>query len=127
MQGIAASKVKWMQGNGLGGLPCAERRPQSYTLFRAETLEAEQGPDFAWDWTLDRTSLQARARPLITQESYNNFPFSITIKCSKNALITKKTKFFSYNKEIQMGAVAKSYMRKGFLIYEEMQKYFNHI
>ncbi len=27
-------------------------------------------------------------------------------------------------KEIQSGAVAKSYMRKGFLIYEEMLKYF---
>jgi hypothetical protein len=27
-------------------------------------------------------------------------------------------------KEIQSGAVAKSYMRKGFLIYEEIQKYF---
>jgi hypothetical protein len=27
-------------------------------------------------------------------------------------------------KEIETGAVAKSYMRKGFLIYEEMQKYF---
>jgi hypothetical protein len=26
-------------------------------------------------------------------------------------------------KEIQIGAVAKSYMRKGFLIYEEMRKY----
>jgi hypothetical protein len=26
--------------------------------------------------------------------------------------------------EIQSGAVAKSYMRKGFLIYEEMRKYF---
>jgi hypothetical protein len=26
-------------------------------------------------------------------------------------------------KEIQNGAVAKSYMRKGFLIYEEMSKY----
>jgi hypothetical protein len=26
-------------------------------------------------------------------------------------------------KEIQNGAVAKSYMRKGFLIYEEMRKY----
>jgi hypothetical protein len=40
------------------------------------------------------------------------------------ALIKKKTKFslFIY-KEIQMGSVAKSYMRKGFLIYEEMHKY----
>ncbi len=27
-------------------------------------------------------------------------------------------------KEIQSGAVAKSYTRKGFLIYEEMRKYF---
>ncbi len=27
-------------------------------------------------------------------------------------------------KEIQSGAVAKSYMRKGFLIHEEMRKYF---
>jgi hypothetical protein len=27
-------------------------------------------------------------------------------------------------KEIKSGAVAKSYMRKGFLIYEEMRKYF---
>jgi hypothetical protein len=26
-------------------------------------------------------------------------------------------------KEIQMGAVSKSYMRRGFLIYEEMRKY----
>jgi hypothetical protein len=26
--------------------------------------------------------------------------------------------------EIQMGSVAKSYMRNGFLIYEEMRKYF---
>jgi hypothetical protein len=30
--------------------------------------------------------------------------------------------FFIY-KEIQSGEVAKSYMRKGFLIYEEMRKY----
>ncbi len=37
------------------------------------------------------------------------------------ALIKKKINFF---KEIQSGAVAKSYMRKGFPIYEEMGKYF---
>jgi hypothetical protein len=28
------------------------------------------------------------------------------------------------NKEIQSGAVSKSYMRKSFLLYEEMRKYF---
>jgi hypothetical protein len=38
-------------------------------------------------------------------------------------LIKKKKKIFLINKEIQMGAVAKSYMRKNFLIYEEMRKY----
>jgi hypothetical protein len=32
-------------------------------------------------------------------------------------------KNFLIYKEIQSGAVAKSYMRKGFLIYEEMRKY----
>jgi hypothetical protein len=32
--------------------------------------------------------------------------------------------FLIYKGEIQSGAVAKSYMRKGFLIYEEMRKYF---
>ncbi len=39
----------------------------------------------------------------------------------QTALIKKKTKYFSY-KEIT-GAVAKSYVRHGFLIYEEMRKY----
>jgi hypothetical protein len=35
-----------------------------------------------------------------------------------------KRKFSSYVfKEIKMGSVAKSYMRKGFLVYEEMHKY----
>jgi hypothetical protein len=35
----------------------------------------------------------------------------------------KEKKIFLIYKEIQMGAVAKSYMRMGFLIYEEMRKY----
>jgi hypothetical protein len=37
----------------------------------------------------------------------------------------KKIKFFLIYKEIQSGAVAKSFLRKGFLIYEEMRKYFS--
>ncbi len=36
----------------------------------------------------------------------------------------KKRKFSSYIRKFRNGAVAKSYMRKGFLIYEEMRKYF---
>ncbi len=41
-----------------------------------------------------------------------------------NTLIKKKNNFFPIYKEIQSGAVAKSYMRKVFPIYEEMGKYF---
>jgi hypothetical protein len=40
-----------------------------------------------------------------------------------NTLIKKIKKFFLIYNEIQVGAVAKSYMRTGFLIYEEMRKY----
>jgi hypothetical protein len=36
----------------------------------------------------------------------------------------KENKIFLIYREIQNGAVAKSYMRKGFLIYDEMRKYF---
>jgi hypothetical protein len=43
----------------------------------------------------------------------------------QTTLIKKKKKIFLVRiyKEIQLGEVAKSYMRKGFLIYEEMRKY----
>jgi hypothetical protein len=37
-------------------------------------------------------------------------------------LIKKKNKIFLIYKEIQSGAVAKSYMGKGFLLYEEIKK-----
>ncbi len=36
----------------------------------------------------------------------------------------KENKVFLIYKEIQSGGVAKSYMRKGFLKYEKMRKYF---
>ncbi len=36
----------------------------------------------------------------------------------------KENQIFLIYREIQSGAVAKSYMRKGFLIYKEMGKYF---
>jgi hypothetical protein len=39
----------------------------------------------------------------------------------------KENLIFLIYKEIQMGSSAKSYMRKGFLIYEEVHKYFHHI
>jgi hypothetical protein len=40
-----------------------------------------------------------------------------------STLIKKENKTFLIYKEIQSGAVAKSYMRKSYLIYEEMRKY----
>jgi hypothetical protein len=39
----------------------------------------------------------------------------------------KEYKIFIIYREIQSGAVAKSYMRKSFLTYEEMHKYFPDI
>jgi hypothetical protein len=39
----------------------------------------------------------------------------------------KENKIFLIYKEIQMGSGAKSYMRKGFLIYEEMRKHFTYM
>jgi hypothetical protein len=36
----------------------------------------------------------------------------------------KENQIFLIYKEIQMGSGAKSYMRKGFLIYEEMREFF---
>jgi hypothetical protein len=36
----------------------------------------------------------------------------------------KEIQIFLIYKEIQSGAVAKSYVRKGFLLYEERRKYF---
>jgi hypothetical protein len=54
--------------------------------------------------------------------------FKSTVKCT-SAFLTilytskKEKKIFLINKEIQKGAVAKSYMRRGFLIYEEKRKY----
>jgi hypothetical protein len=44
-----------------------------------------------------------------------------------DALIKKENKIFLLYKEIQKGAVAKSYLRKGFLKYEENAQIFSHI
>jgi hypothetical protein len=49
-----------------------------------------------------------------------------TLHTSTNEYYTdrKENKIFLIYKEIQNGAVEKSYLRKGFQIYEEMRKYF---
>ena len=39
----------------------------------------------------------------------------------------KENQIFLIYREIQSGTVAKSFMRKGFLIYEDMRKYFPYM
>ncbi len=65
-----------------------------------------------------------------TETSYSRWELWSELRKSKQfikgTLIKKKRKFSSYTrtyKEIQMGSAAKSYMRKSFMIYEEMHKY----
>jgi hypothetical protein len=48
-------------------------------------------------------------------------------KWRQNITDKKESKIFLIYSEIQNGAVAKSYMRLGFLIYEEMRKYSPHL
>jgi hypothetical protein len=52
-----------------------------------------------------------------------NYFLGIKVKFYGSTLLKKENQIFLIYKEIQNGAVAKSYMRKGFLIYEEMRKY----
>jgi hypothetical protein len=50
-------------------------------------------------------------------------PYPCTLVTGTTYTDKRGKKIFLIYKEIQIGAVAKSYMRKGFLIYEEMRKY----
>jgi hypothetical protein len=66
--------------------------------------------------------LQGHKRGNVTRSSPACTLWTPLLDCT---MIKKKIKiFFLIYKEIQSGAVAKSYIRKGFLIYEEMRKYF---
>ncbi len=49
--------------------------------------------------------------------------FHIHVSVSDLYIFPGSVRIHHIYKEIQIGAVAKSYMRKGFLIYEEMRKY----
>ncbi len=48
--------------------------------------------------------------------------YTIAVYSHSNITLIKKTNFLTY-KTTQMGSVAKSYIRKGFQIYEKMHKY----
>ncbi len=61
----------------------------------------------------------------LTLELFIGYNFLLSIFVFYSVLTDKKENLiFLIYKEIQSGAVAKSCMRKGFLIYEEMRKYF---
>ncbi len=60
-----------------------------------------------------------------TIQELRTSPHTVSRQIKVLTLMKKKIKIFLIGKEVQGGAVAKSYMRKGFLlIYEEMCKYF---
>ncbi len=71
------------------------------------------------NWEGVRCMRRGRARGVCKQGVY----FSYTAAALYCTLIKKEKKIFLKYKKIQTGAVAKSYIRKGFLIYEEMRKY----
>jgi hypothetical protein len=61
----------------------------------------------------------------LTRELFIDFNFLLSIFVFYCILTNKKeNQIFLIYKEIQSGAVAESYMRKGFRIYKEMRKYF---
>ncbi len=84
-----------------------------------------------WDWgrTIPRKEIHkwdfvaVFSRPM---SSAWRLPFSPTQTLTRAEIHTdkKENQIFLIYKEIQSGAVAKSYMSKGFIIYEEMHKYF---
>jgi hypothetical protein len=64
-------------------------------------------------------------RVIIVNHPSPNPAFStLHIASSQVSLIKKEKKIILIYRGIKSGAVAKSYMRKGYLIYEEMHKYF---
>jgi hypothetical protein len=64
------------------------------------------------DGNIEKLFLRCTERPPLSPNLY------IVLHTDKKEIL-----IFLIYKEIQNGAVAKSYMRKGFLIYEEMRKY----
>jgi hypothetical protein len=70
-------------------------------------------------WTVATLALAVRRSPTTRLDLVHNSAI-----CGIIALLKKENQIFLTFKEIQSGAVAKSYMRKDFLIYEEMRKYF---
>ncbi len=69
-------------------------------------------------WIFER--LKGQCHEIFNVFFMNQFPLSPWVYTDK-----KENNIFLIYREIQSGAVAKSYMRKGFLIYEEMGIYFH--
>jgi hypothetical protein len=100
---VAWSNVMGQQWQALRELALYWDKPSNDGLDRCSCIM------IAWVAARDRSSLLALYPPYCSH-SY--------------ALKKKKINFFPKYKEIHSGAVAKSYMSKGFPIYQEMGKYF---
>ena len=73
-----------------------------------------------WPKMIQEKTWSKKSRDTVPLKAYGNIKYmSYTDK--------KENKIFLIYKEIQMGAVGKSFMRKGFLIYEEMRKYYLYL
>ncbi len=72
----------------------------------------------------DQRTSEEQRRTAADQPANKVSPFSFPNKVILYHTDKKENKIFHIYKEIHSGAVAKSYMRKDFLIDEEMRKYF---
>ncbi len=63
------------------------------------------------------------AKAVLGEQCVAQRPHSAFPQTSSKYTDKKEKEIFLIYKEIQMGSVAKSYMRNGFLIFEEMRKY----
>ncbi len=60
---------------------------------------------------------------MLWKQNYSKRFRKTKLSCKAKHTNKKENQIFLIYKEIQNGAVAKSFMRKGFLIYKEMRKY----
>jgi hypothetical protein len=87
-------------------------RSKQFSVFVIKILVPDPDPD--WMWIPQSLHPDPKFSESGTADGLDRLQKKVS------TLIKKKIKFSSYIKKIQSGA-AKSYMRKGFLIYEEMR------
>jgi hypothetical protein len=92
-----------------------------YFVFTAENIIFKRGFKYCFLLCFRYEDLPRRRRERGAEQHHDDQQLGggllgLRLRLLRGTLIKKKRKFSSYIKEIQMGAVAKSNMRKGFLI-----------